>query len=135
MTREHSPPGADGYERSDARPRSLVVFGLSLAVLIGLSLAVSGWIDRRTTARIRAHDRPAPLSELRAPPSGPALETLTTAELEAVRAREEELLTSSAWIDPVNGIVRIPIERALEIVAREGLPAQAFPPQEGGHKQ
>ena len=108
------------YEHSDAHPRSLLLFALGLSILIGLSLAVSAWVASGLSARIRSAESPSPLSELREPPHGPALEVLPRVELAAQRAWEEELLSGTEWIDPVNGIVRIPIDRALEIVAHEG---------------
>ena len=125
----------DRYEHSDAQPRSLVLFALALACLILVSLAVCAWIASGLTARIRSGESPSPLGELRTPPPGPALEVLPARELAAVRAREDELLGSTAWIDPLNGIVRIPIERALEIVAREGLAAPAAPAENGAAKE
>mgnify|MGYP003497489033 CR=1 FL=1 len=40
-----------------------------------------------------------------------------------LRAAEEKLLKGYGWVDPDKGIVRIPVDRALEIVAQKGLPA------------
>jgi len=50
------------------------------------------------------------------------LQTAPTDELRAHRAQEEALLTGYGWVDRDNAIARIPIERAMELVARRGLP-------------
>jgi len=39
------------------------------------------------------------------------------------------VLDGYAWVDKTRGIVRIPITRALELVAKEGLPSR-----EAGHE-
>jgi hypothetical protein len=114
-----------GYERSDADPRRLVLAGLLLAVLLGASLAVSAWISQTTDAEIVRGETTSPVRGLRTAPSGPELQAIPARELALVRAREERLLTGTEWVDPVNGVVRIPIERALELSLQEGFPTRA----------
>jgi hypothetical protein len=41
-------------------------------------------------------------------------------DLNAWRLREDEDATNYGWIDRSNGIVRIPIERAMEIIVQRG---------------
>src|SRR5690606_24053703 len=58
-----------------------------------------------------------------APPpviAGPALLARPEAELERVRQLEEEQINSYGWVDASQGIVRIPIDRAIELVAAKG---------------
>jgi hypothetical protein len=43
-------------------------------------------------------------------------------DLLSLRAQEEAELNSYGWIDPKAGVVRIPIDRALELVSQRGLP-------------
>ena len=43
-------------------------------------------------------------------------------DLTRTQARDREVLNSYAWMDRSTGTVRIPIERAMEIVAERGLP-------------
>jgi hypothetical protein len=113
------------YEYSDARTRPLVLFGFVLALLLIGSLAVSAWLDQRFTARIQAADVASPVRDLRRGPEGPALQAVPARELAAQRAREQRLLTATEWVDPVNRIVRIPVDRALELCLAEGFPARA----------
>jgi hypothetical protein len=46
---------------------------------------------------------------------------LDTADL---HAREDLLLDNYSWVDRSKGTVRIPIERAMELIAQRGLPVQ-----------
>jgi len=36
--------------------------------------------------------------------------------------KQDKILDSYDWVDPKNGVVRIPIERAMELLAQRGLP-------------
>ena len=114
-----------GYERSDADPRKLVLAGLLLAVLLAAALALSAWLSQTTDAEIMSGERASPVRGLRTAPPGPELEAVPTRELELVRAREERLLEGTEWVDAVNGVVRIPIERAMELSLQEGFPVRA----------
>jgi hypothetical protein len=40
-----------------------------------------------------------------------------------LHAREDLLLSNYTWVDESKGTVRIPIERAMELIAQRGLPA------------
>lgn len=115
--------GNAGYEQRDAELRPLAFFGAVLVVLVAGALAVSALLDRRLTEEFSQGERD-PLSALRTPPPGPSLQPLPAAELRALHAREEHLLHATEWVDPVNGVVRIPISEAIELVLREGMPAR-----------
>ena len=117
-------PAAERYESSDATAGPVFVYGLALALLIAGALAASAWITQRTTHRMQAAERHSPVRELRKAPEGPELQAVPARELERHRAWEERVLGATEWIDPVNGVVRIPIERALELTLEEGLPAR-----------
>jgi hypothetical protein len=52
-----------------------------------------------------------------APPS-PRLQANPAADLAAERRREEGMLEGYAWVDRKQGIARIPVQRAMEILAR-----------------
>jgi len=45
----------------------------------------------------------------------------------AVRKEEEELLDTYGWVDKERGIVRIPVARAMGLVAKEGLQSRPSP--------
>jgi hypothetical protein len=45
-------------------------------------------------------------------------------ELRRLRAAEDAVLSSYSWVDRDADIVKIPIDRAMEILAKKGLPAR-----------
>ena len=45
--------------------------------------------------------------------------SLDNSALRDLRAREAETLNSYGWIDQENGVARIPVERAMEIMTQE----------------
>lgn len=59
-------------------------------------------------------------------PSGPAPQLLVRepANLDTERAREHEALTTYGWTDRNTGAVRIPIERAKDLLLERGLPVR-----------
>ena len=57
------------------------------------------------------------------PPRGfpaPALQTMPLADLEALQAAQRARLEEYGWVDKEKGIVRVPIGRAMQIVAAKG---------------
>jgi len=42
-----------------------------------------------------------------------------------IRREEQEQLTSYGWVDRQNGVARIPVQRAMEILTAKGLPTRA----------
>jgi hypothetical protein len=51
-------------------------------------------------------------------PKAPLLVTDEPGTLRQLHTEEQEILTHYAWVDKSQGIVRIPIDRALELVAK-----------------
>lgn len=61
--------------------------------------------------------------ENRVPPE-PRLQTDPKQDLKNLRAAEADTLEHYGWVDRNNGVVRIPIERAIELTLERGLPAR-----------
>ncbi len=57
----------------------------------------------------------------------PDLQVASSRDYQEMRAAEEAQLHSYRWVDREAGIAAIPIERAMEILAGRGLPAQKSP--------
>ena len=55
-------------------------------------------------------------------PSGPLLQTQSSADLVALRRGEDETLSSYKWINNQQGIVQVPIERAIDLLSDHGFP-------------
>ena len=70
-----------------------------------------------------------PTTDARQLPPEPRLEETPAADLGEMRAAEDHVLTSYRWIDQSAGIVGLPIDRAMDLVAQRGLPARQSGPQ------
>ena len=114
-----------GHELSDIEPGNIALFGALLVVIIiavlFASFALFGFFN---TSISKTRPLPSPLSYSREPPPEPRLSLKPGGELSAVRAEENKILSSYDWVDRDHGIVRIPIERAIEMLAEKGLPVR-----------
>lgn len=120
-----------GHEPTDFDPRGLLLFaGVLLATLV-VTGALVGWL-LNTFAHEAGRDEPPPSPFVQEQHNFPAprLERVSTEEIDKLRSRESELLNTSAWIDRERNIARIPIDRAINIVAKDGLPSWPAPPPE-----
>jgi hypothetical protein len=61
----------------------------------------------------------------------PYLQTREPLGLERFRAGEDAILNNYGWVDKNNGVVRIPIERAKELLLERGIPGGKPMPQGG----
>lgn len=121
-----------GHEERDvsARPIALAVLGL-VALGIAVCVAMQLLFNLLASYQSRQSAAPSPLAGvygLKEPPA-PRLQTAPRKDLEELRARDAALLEHYAWVDRDAGVVRIPIERAIEVLAARGLPARPAPPK------
>ena len=58
----------------------------------------------------------------------PDWETAPEEEMRRFLAEEEQELTSYGWVDAGNGIARVPIDRAMELIIEQGLPETPLQP-------
>lgn len=126
---EHSHPensAAAGHELSDLNPRKIAIFGATLALVIGATLlAAYGLFHFFYAGVTRSRPLPSPLSYSREPTPEPRLLVKPGDEMQAMRADENKILSSYDWIDRDKGIVRIPIDRAMEILDQRRLPVRS----------
>lgn len=55
----------------------------------------------------------------------PRLEEDERGQLNGIRIDEENTLNSYGWVDQKAGVVRIPIDRAMDLIAEKGLPVRS----------
>jgi hypothetical protein len=115
-----------GHEKSDAHLKSVLML---VALTVGIALVgivsmrfLFGYVVERDASR---DTLPSPLADTRAPYTGPRLQVSPPQDTKAMKAAEAQILESYAWLDRESGIVRIPIERAIELLAERGLPTRA----------
>jgi hypothetical protein len=135
------------FEREDlgAKPVILFLVGLTVGCLL-VALLLKGMYSYLDARENRHQPALNPLvqqtrSDLRSVAPGditkfpePHLETDEPREIRAFRVQEEQTLHSYGWVDQPAGVARIPIDRAMELVAQRGLPtrpqAGTVPPSE-----
>jgi hypothetical protein len=114
-----------GHEVSDLSPKTVALWAAVLATLIVATLLASYALFHLFSVSLaRVRPQPSPLSYSREPPPEPRLSVKSGEELAAMRAEETKILNSYDWVDRDKGVVRIPIARAIEIIAQKGLPAR-----------
>jgi hypothetical protein len=128
MVERNLPPnaGEPGHELSDLSPTNIALFGAALAAtIVAVLLVTYGLFRHFYKVETRSRVLPSPLSYTREPTPEPHLLVRPGEDLKTMRKAEDVILRSYDWIDRDKGIVRIPIDRAIEILARRGLPTRA----------
>jgi hypothetical protein len=115
-----------GHETQDVSIGPIVKFGAGLAIATALvSVAMWGLFRWFEANQDRRQEPVAPMvaTNLKRTPREPRLEPDPLAPRLAARAGEDAVLTSWGWVDRNAGVARIPIDRAMELLAQRGLPA------------
>jgi hypothetical protein len=106
--------------------RALTKFGVTMAGLIVVFLfglwGMFEYLKNRATEMALPLSPSAMVNSQKLPPE-PRLQRYPARDMREMRAGEEKILHQYAWIDPDKGIVRIPVERAMDLIAQRGLPA------------
>jgi len=123
------------HETSDANIRNLIIFGVGLSLLIIASLVVSRNVFHYFVGHQGLGPPASPFENVRMLPPEPRLQVTAPRDLAHYKAAQEEILNSYGWVDQQAGIVRIPIDRAIEILLQRGLPVHgATSPKPGAPK-
>ena len=117
-----APASSPGYETRDANVRAVLGFLIVLSIVL-LFTAIVCWGLFRHYSAGRANLAPAsPFSSTRQLPTGPQLQVNPRQDLLKFRAQQEHSLESYSWESREDGTVRVPIERAMEMLLKQGLP-------------
>ena len=145
----HEPEKIDtsaGFEQSDVKIAGILVFITALSIFVVVTAILCYGIGKVINARMNTEDGPnnkwtktVDVRQLGNLPNNPDLQN-KVAELTQqfptprvqtddgnqdvadLHAREDLLLDNYSWVDPAHIKVRIPIERAMELIAQRGLP-------------
>ena len=112
---------ARGHEFTPIKVGPVVFGGVVLfGILVVSMFAMSGLFRGLETMDDR--DTLPPMAAPRQIPPAPRLVTDEATQITAHRSQVEAQLSEYGWVDEEEGIVRIPLERAMELVAERGLP-------------
>ncbi|MBP1634599.1 MAG: hypothetical protein H6Q10_1173 [Acidobacteria bacterium] len=124
---EYIPPPDMKHETRDLSTRVVVIFGASLVAGAVIVLVAVWWLFvAMGRANQHAYAREYPLARVGAPqpPPSPRLQTQPREELKRMRQEEDAVLSGYGWADPNAGRVRIPIDRAMQLLVEQGLPSR-----------
>jgi hypothetical protein len=108
------------YESKDVNFPAIVALAILLLMILGGTLFFGRFMDRLFNRFSPSHHRPAsPLAEMNRLPPEPRLQVDSSVDILRLRERENALLNTYAWTNPTTGKVRIPIARAMAILAGE----------------
>lgn len=124
----------DGFEHEDLNPKGPFYFMAGL-VLLGLVIYLIAFGIYRFLDRYDSAHQP-PLSPMATPEADtrvvtheetqtfpqPRLEVNERTQLRSFIEDQDRKLATYDWVDKDKGIVRIPIDRAMELIAKRGLP-------------
>ena len=118
------------YDRRDIKVPMLKswtiwITGSCIACFI-VSIPVYNWLTtpgKTLPSMLGTTREPAPKSSNRMPPGTPLLQdNLTTkVDIQQLRMSEDKRMSTFGWIDQNNGVVRIPIEKAITMVVKNGV--------------
>jgi hypothetical protein len=122
-TLQHSPNGA-GHEKSEVKVQTIVISLAFLALLTFLTCVIVVGIFRYLNDTYKPQVS-AKQAQPQIPPE-PRLEVNPAVQLQTLRAHEDHVLNSYAWVDQKAGTVRVPIDRAIDLLAAKGLPSHDY---------
>lgn len=118
-------PSPEGHEHRDVNLRAVMIFGLGLTLLVVITyfvlLGMFSYLERHQKASDQSNSIFLHTPTL---PPEPRLQVTPAQDLKQARANEEKILSTSGWIDREGGIVRIPIQLSMELLAQRGLPSR-----------
>ncbi len=125
------------HESTDAATRPVWWFLAGLLVFIlgsvYLMVAVFRWAGS-VPLPMEEREQPSALFPAQQVPPSPRLQTAPQRDLYEMRRHEDSILTTYGWVDQKAGVARIPIDRAMDLLLKRGVPARAdgaAVPQEG----
>jgi len=124
--------GRHGHETRDVSVRNLVAFAVALIILIMVGLLAGEGVLRYFEVRQPLGPPASPFENVRTLPPAPRLQVAPVEDLGHYRAAQDSALNGYGWVDQKAGVVRIPIDRAMDLLLERGLPARGSAARQGG---
>ena len=113
-----------GYERRDAHVAALLKFAFWMAVTMAVVMVGMKWTFDYYS-RTQPLGAPAsPLFAGRELPPSPRLQVQPQLDLKDYCAAQQQGVNSYAWVDQPSGVVRVPVDRAMDLLLARGLAAR-----------
>jgi hypothetical protein len=116
--------GSAGYEKRDAHVKGLLLFAFWMAVVLAVTLVGMRFAFDAFKKAEPLGPPATPIVTEQIPTPKPLLQVQPHLELWDYCAAQQKEVNTYAWVDRPSGVVRIPIDRAMELVLQRGLPAR-----------
>lgn len=115
-----------GFEERDANVKGLLQFAFWLAVVLAVTLVGMTWTFDHFKKTEPLGQTASPLVTATHPmlPPSPRLQAQPHRELADYCAAQQQEVTMYSWVDRQSGIVRVPVDRAMDLILAHGLPAR-----------
>ena len=116
------------HEHRDVNVWAIGKFAIGLVLLtiasIFMLMGVFRYFEMRENANQPAQRASGVNVDARKLPPEPRLQDSAVQDLQQMRAAEDQILSGYGWVDQQKGVVKIPIDRAIDLLAQRGLPAR-----------
>lgn len=116
--------GQFAHERTDTGIRNVAVLAGAFVGLLIFGLIVGYGTFRFMFTPETTTVVPSPLQPGRVLPPGPRLQVNAQEDLRDYLQQQQQTLNSYGWVDQGAGVVRIPIDRAMDELLEKGLPVR-----------
>lgn len=117
------PPGSPGFEEKDANSKAIMVGGVGIFVVLLIAMAIMK-LHFNIELSDQGENTKTPFSDQRVIPAGPLLQAAPYDDQVVYKARVKEEMESYGWVSRADGVVKLPIDRAMDIVLSKGLPVR-----------
>jgi hypothetical protein len=121
-----------GYEDSDVSVGRLFAFAGGVVGLVVLGVLGSAFVFHFFVSHQPLGPPASPFENVRSLPPEPRLQTAAPLDLKTYRTGQDKILEGYGWVDPHAGIVRIPVNRAMDLLLQKGYPVRGSSPAEAG---
>lgn len=130
MDKPHkAPTGTPGYETRDANTGAVLNFLMALGtVLVVTALICWGMFRFFSAHAVDQAASPSPFADTRQLPLGPQLQVNPREDWLKFREGQMQALETYAWENRTAGMARVPIEVAMDLLVKKGVPVQGAAP-------
>ena len=126
MDKQTNPSVASpAYETRDADARGVFIFLVVLGIVLVIVSLVCWEMFRYFSAHTGSGSASeSPFADTRQLPLGPQLQVNPREDWLKYREEQEKSLETYEWVNRSAGTVRVPIEKAMELLVKKGVPVQ-----------
>jgi len=119
---KNRPPG---FEQSDVNVTGVAKFAVALVIMTVFAMLLLVGVFKYFQSEGGGQAKSVNPTEIFPQPQ---LQTTPIPDLQAIRKAEDETLSTYGWVDQSKGVVRIPIDRAMQLIVERGLPVRKEAP-------